>query len=187
MPPKAALKTALITARDFRVACATDDLDVVTRYIGKGGDVNEVDAARMTGLILAVTNGHKSIVEALIAVPGINLEQECSVGVRAIHRAAGGPRIGDDPAILHMLLRAGASTTARSTQGWTPLQFAMYWGARSIMLSLLERKEVADDVRSPGFADTFAPSPPLLAWPGMLTLTEVARTLDPLFVVPEFS
>lgn len=134
-----------VSAAEFRASCATNSDDYVSRFISKGGDVNDPDPQGNTGLALAVQSCAVTVVGILLNTPGIKVDAENCRKMRPIHRACGGVNVVDDPKIVQMLVGAGADPTARSGVGWTPLQYAMYWGNVSIVSFLLTLDAVVLD------------------------------------------
>jgi ankyrin repeat protein len=134
-----------ISAAEFRASCATNSDDYVSKFINKGGDVNDPDPQGNTGLALAVQSCAVTVVGILLNTPGIKVDAENCRKIRPIHRACGGVNVVDDPKIVQMLAAAGADPTARSGVGWTPLHYAMFWGNVSIVSFLLTLDPVVQD------------------------------------------
>lgn len=94
-------------------------------------DLNAVNAANETPLMMAALRGHVSWMQRLIE-RGAQVHRE---GWAPVHYAASGP----DTEALALILRAGAPMDAPSTNGSTPLMMAAGYGAIDAARLLLKR------------------------------------------------
>lgn len=161
---------------EFRAACQSNDTSIVSNYLKAGGDVNAADVEGVAGLHLSATAGSEDVLQLLAAHPGVLIDTETAYGVRAIHRAAGGLNVRDNPACVCHLVQHGADPVAKTTDGWTPLHFALFWGNRSIVMYLLSLPSVAAEVS--GSASTPPPEVAGAGSVGLLTVDDAKQILS---------
>ena len=111
-------KTALQTAADY------GKYEFVKALINKGANINITDNAGVTPLISAAGWGHLTTVQALLSVPGIDMNAKSLMGATALHMAA---RFGKDE-VVKALINKGANVNITDNVGMTPLMTATLQG-----------------------------------------------------------
>ncbi|KAF2185573.1 hypothetical protein K469DRAFT_778594 [Zopfia rhizophila CBS 207.26] len=120
-----------------------DDLDVLNRLVSFGEDrqldlrAMFEDTARFRGrnaFQRAIYCTSWRIFQYLTQSPYINLEYRSERGMTALHAAV----IGNDPRFIDMLLRLGCDPYARSADGRTPFQSAIFFKAFKSASRLLQ-------------------------------------------------
>lgn len=108
-----------------------DHKEIVDLLIAKGVDINDNGGA---ALMTAITEGHKSMVEAFLNTKDINLDVRDYSGDTLLHLAVrnGNWNIGN------LLIRKGVQTDAINDQNITPLAVAVFLGNIKFVNILLE-------------------------------------------------
>ena len=113
-------------------AASTGDLDVVSHFIAVHmADVNVKDGGDRTPLHYAASNGHVSIVSALLG-SGAEVNVKENRGWTPLHYAARNGHVS----IVSALLGSGAEVNVKNRSGETPLHYAVY-GHVSVVSALL--------------------------------------------------
>jgi len=117
--------------------CWKGDVDAVRKALQGGTDVNEVGKDEVTCLMLAVREGHSSIVDILLAEPGIDVTRRDVNGSTALHLAC---RYGQMDLVQQLLDHPGGLYCLEWPDKWgeTPLLTATRKGhLRCVKLLLL--------------------------------------------------
>ena len=111
--------------------------------------LNQQDEDGRTALHLATMEGHGQLVLRLLTtvgdMRGINVSVIDRRGRTALHFGAE----KNDPNIMAMLLRAGVSPAARTTNGWTALHWAAYIGNSLAVQALVELAAISTSLADP--------------------------------------
>jgi ankyrin repeat protein len=110
-------------------------VDIVSRLLVAGSDVNILDKKQRAALHYATKKGHTEIVDMLLKA-GANIHAIDVNGQTALHHAA----INGHEAVVGVLLGAGANIHAIDVNGQTALHHAAINGHVEIMRRLLEAK-----------------------------------------------
>jgi cytohesin len=105
--------------RTIHEAAKNGDLADVTRHLVRGADVNSKDKDGCAPLHLAVSSGHKDVVELLIA-KGADVNAKDDKGQTPLYEAAG---MGSKD-VAELLIAKGANVKTASSDGETPLHVA---------------------------------------------------------------
>ena len=117
-------------------AAHAGDAAEIRRLIAAGADVNAPDPYGNTALIWAASRGDANIVQALLAVEGIDVNvQEILYGETALIGAA---RNGYAEIVQALLAVEGIDLNAQNKFGWTALIWAANKGHTNIVQALLE-------------------------------------------------
>lgn len=108
------------------------NVDEVIKIIGNGADPNQ-SAHCPIPLIAATQDGQTQIVEALLAVDGIEVNYRMPNGRSALHYAA----LLEDMTILRLLIRAGAYLTITDCHGNTPYDISPWSATRKYFAELM--------------------------------------------------
>ena len=117
---------------DFFTAVIRDDGAAITRLVSRGFDPNSLDPAGQTALHLALRADAASVVEALLAAPGIDVNVENASGETPLMMAA----LKGQLERCQQLLARGAAVNKR---GWTPLHYAATGPAPTIVQLLIDK------------------------------------------------
>ena len=85
----------------FWKLCEQGKLDEVKSALACGEDVNESGDVGVTGLMLAICNGYKSVVKLLLEHPDIEVSEKRDDGRTALHYAV----LVDNVEVTRMLLK----------------------------------------------------------------------------------
>lgn len=117
---------------DFFTAVIRDDGATITRLVGRGFDPNSLDPTGQTALHLALRADSASVVEALLAAPGIDVNVANSSGETPLMMAA----LKGQLERCQQLLARGAAV---NKSGWTPLHYAATGPAPTIVQLLIDK------------------------------------------------
>ncbi len=117
---------------DFFTAVIRDDGATITRLVGRGFDPNSLDPTGQTALHLALRADSASVVEALLAAPGIDVNVANSSGETPLMMAA----LKGQLERCEQLLARGAAV---NKSGWTPLHYAATGPAPTIVQLLIDK------------------------------------------------
>lgn len=117
---------------DFFTAVIRDDGATITRLVARGFDPNSLDPTGQTALHLALRADSASVVEALLAAPGIDVNVENSSGETPLMMAA----LKGQLERCQQLLARGAEV---NKSGWTPLHYAATGPAPTIVQLLIDK------------------------------------------------
>ncbi|XP_062507383.1 E3 ubiquitin-protein ligase MIB1-like isoform X2 [Corticium candelabrum] len=134
-------------AEELVKAAATGDLPSVEDALSQPGVKVDSVVAEVCALHAACQNGHKNVVEFLIAHKA-NLELEDKESDRPVHHAC----YGDEPEIVDILAAAGADLNVRNKNRKSPLHIAVSLGHMSVARVLLKHK--CHSSRQDGVGDT---------------------------------
>ena len=129
--------------------CAYGELDEVREELARGGDVNYKDSDAlvdgMTALMIAVSEGHNSIVQLLLEQPAVKTNEKDIAGSTALHWAV----FGNNAEGARMLLLHPGFNSANSTDtdGETALMVAVRERRKEIVLELVKHESVSLDLR----------------------------------------
>jgi cytohesin len=137
------------TGADLSIHKAAEqgNIEAVTQHLAAGANVNAKDEDSKTPLLHAAVDGHKDVVELLIA-KGADIELRCTTcgGTALGHAASGGHK-----EIIELLIEKGADVNAKDENSLTPLDLAIiYKSSRNRMLAQLAHSEIADLLRKHG-------------------------------------
>jgi len=108
------------------------DLADVKRHLARGEAVSSKGSIGWTPLHLAAVNGHKDVVEFLIA-KGADMNARITVGMNTgctpLHKAAS----AGQKDIVEILIANGADVNAVANDGETPLHEAATWGHKDVV------------------------------------------------------
>lgn len=112
-----------MSSQDYLKAALDGDLDGVQRYVEAGEDINTINKAGMSALMLAIwQGGHRSVVDYLLERKiDLNIRQSSS-GWRAMTFAA----VNHHPEILHTLFEHGDSLDEEAGD-WKAIHFAVQY------------------------------------------------------------
>ena len=133
--------------------CAYGELDEVRAELARGGDVNYKDSDAlvdgMTALMIAVSEGHNSIVQLLLEQPAVKTNEKDIAGSTALHWAV----FGNNAEGARMLLLHPGFNSANSTKnnGETALMIAMRKRNKEFLLELLKHESVSLDLSEGAF------------------------------------
>lgn len=123
---------------DFFRAVKIDDVSVVKSLLGRGLDPNLVEPERgESGLMLAVRENSKKVLDVLLNAKGIDLETKAKNGDTALMIAS---YKGSQPTVAALLAK-GAQV---NRSGWAPLHYAAAAGYNDIVAMLLEKSAYID-------------------------------------------
>jgi cytohesin len=128
-------------------AAEAGNIEAVKKHLTDGANVNAKDEDSKTPLLHAAVDGHKDVVELLIA-KGADIELRCTTcgGTALGHAASGGHK-----EIIELLIEKGADVNAKDENSHTPLDLAIiYKSSRNRMLAQLAHSETADLLRKHG-------------------------------------
>jgi ankyrin repeat protein len=109
------------TQADWLVsAVASGKKDIVELILARGGDVNRLDRAGTSALVLAARLGHTELVELLLE-KGADPTRADSQGFTALHEAR-------TKKVAGLLLTKGAKVNARANNAKTPMYYAVQRG-----------------------------------------------------------
>ena len=117
---------------DFFTAVIRDDGATITRLVGRGFDPNSLDPTGQTALHLALRADSASVVEALLAAPGIDVNVANSSGETPLMMAA----LKGQLERCQQLLARGAAV---NKSGWTPLHYAATGPAPTVVQLLIDK------------------------------------------------
>ncbi|KAK1246109.1 hypothetical protein MKX07_005178 [Trichoderma sp. CBMAI-0711] len=121
-------------------------LDIASKLIESGADVNATDAEGRTALLLAVENGRADVAELLIDKKA-KVSIATKNGRTPLHMAVGSKEIAK------LLLDSGAAINAVDIEGCTPLYLATMEGTAEVASLLIDRgadvAKAAKDGRTP--------------------------------------
>lgn len=107
-------------------------------------DVNFTDKFNRTALLMAAKNGHKAVVEILLAKGGIALDLKDNLhGRTPLSWAAG---LGHEAIVELLLTRGGIDINSKDLEcGWTPLSWAAAYGYDRVVKLLLAESGIDPD------------------------------------------
>ena len=111
-------------------------MEGVRTALARGEDVNAGNENdHLTGLMLALSNKHNSMVELLLQQPTLNINKVDIHGATAFHLTCATNNVTG----LRMLLadRRLTSVNARNVDGWTPLMMAVVIGSEESVRELV--------------------------------------------------
>ena len=118
----------------FCKACEQGFFPIVLALIAAGANVNAATNYGSTALIVAANRGHFAIVQALLAAPGIHVNDALmNSGSAALTLAASNGHV----AIVQALLAAGANVNSTGNNGWTALILAAVDGHLFVVRALI--------------------------------------------------
>ena len=123
-------------------AVRQDNGRAMAQLLARGADPNLVNEQGDTLLIVALREGAGSVTTALIAAPGLKVDQTNGVGETALMIAA----LRGDSAAAVRLLERGAQL---NRPGWTPLHYAAN-GGQVALVELFLARGAQVDARSRG-------------------------------------
>ena len=126
---------------DFFRAVKVDYPSQIVRLAEKGFDVNALSEDGQPALVLAIKEDSDKVVDALLALPQLNLEARNAAGESALMMAA---IRGKLPTMQKLLARGVTVNHA----GWTPLHYAASQGGLE-GIELLLAKDAQINARSP--------------------------------------
>ena len=126
---------------DFFRAVKVDYPSQIVRLAEKGFDVNALSEDGQPALVLAIKEDSDKVIDALLALPQLNLEARNAAGESALMMAA---IRGKLPTMQKLLARGVAVNHA----GWTPLHYAASQGGLE-GIELLLAKDAQINARSP--------------------------------------
>jgi ankyrin repeat protein len=109
-------------------------LTTLQRLIEKGANVNITDNGGWTPLMLAIEKGHPTTAQALLSVPGIDINAQTSDGVTALYLAA----LNGHYDLVKALIDQGGDVSIGAHDGWTPLMLAIAKGHMTTAQAILE-------------------------------------------------
>jgi ankyrin repeat protein len=112
-------------------AASSGDVNIVKKFLTSGVDVNEKGKFGVTALINSAQQGHKEVVELLIA-KGADVNMTGN-GVTALNAAA---RLGHKE-VVELLIAKGADVNLKGNNGWPPIARAAQWGRGQIIELLI--------------------------------------------------
>jgi ankyrin repeat protein len=161
-------------------AAEAGNIEAVKQHLAAGANVNAKDEDSKTPLLHAAVDGHKDVVELLIA-KGADIELRCTTcgGTALGHAASGGHKeiielliekgadvnakskgettplhsaaMHDHKEIAELLIAKGADVNVKDENSHTPLDLAIiYKSSRNRMLAQLAHSEIADLLRKHG-------------------------------------
>ena len=128
---------------DFFIAVRNDNSSNVTELLQRGFDPNTRDAKGQTGLTIAMQEHSPKAARALLAAPGIDVNELNSSGESPLMMAA----LKGDLAGAQMLLERGARV---NQPGWSPLLYAATGPEPKLVSLLIERGAEIDAVSPNG-------------------------------------
>ena len=125
-----------IEARDngrspLQMACSKEEIAVVKMLVKAGAEVCATDNAGYTCLMYAACNGHTETVRYLVGLPGVDLHHKNYEGDTALAAC-------EHPAVMEVLIDAGADIETKSNLGRTPLHWASMKGQVARMKVLVK-------------------------------------------------
>jgi ankyrin repeat protein len=135
-----ALSAGAATAQDAEApwnAIRQDNGRAMTQLLSRGADPNLVNAQGDTLLIVALREGSGSVIGALLAAPGLKIDQTNAVNETPLMIAS---MRGDEEA-ARRLLDLGAQL---NRPGWTPLHYAASGGHLALVTLYLARGAQVD-------------------------------------------
>lgn len=134
----------------FFRAVQMDDADTVREMVGAVVNANELNPlGGEPALVLAIRDGAREVIRALLAHPGTDLERKAVNGNTALMMAA----FKRDEEVARALLARGARV---DQPGWTALHYAAASGSDAIARLLVERGARLD-APSPRASGAFTP------------------------------
>ncbi len=128
---------------DFFRAVQMDDAGTVRKLVAAGVDPNRQNpAGGEPALVIAVREGSMRVLQALLDVPGIQVDAQAMNGNTALMMAA---FKANRPAAEALVARGAAVNRA----GWTPLHYAAASGDQDIARLLIERGAKLDAISPP--------------------------------------
>ena len=123
-------------ASSLMLASQNGDLNTVKALIDKGVDVNAIDRSKggLTAIRLASHKGHLEIVNALLAVPSIDIDVADNNGWNALRVASFEGHLD----VVNALIAAGADVNTITDGGWTAFEIASKKGHTDIVNALRE-------------------------------------------------
>lgn len=118
---------------EFFRAVVNDNTATMSTLLLRGTDPNQAGEKGQLPLILALQEGSDKAVAALLAHPGIRIDQANTAGETALMMAALKGRVD----WMKQLLRRGAAV---NRAGWTPLHYAASGPSLEAMTLLLDRR-----------------------------------------------
>jgi ankyrin repeat domain-containing protein 50 len=108
---------------------------VIQLLLGAGADINAINEARDTPLLIATGWGVQPVVVQMLLEKGADVTARDDGGMTALHLAAE----NGHGAVITLLLEKGADVTAKSNNGWTALHLAAENGHEVIVQLLLKK------------------------------------------------
>lgn len=129
-------------------AAAAGDIGSVLDLLGRGASVRATNALGRTPLIAAAYGNHVGVAEVLVAADADPNEKDSSVQSAYLIATS---EVGDDPALLEVLLDAGADVHSRDSFNGTGLIRAAERGYPRIVQRLLQTDIEVDHVNRLGW------------------------------------
>jgi serine/threonine-protein phosphatase 6 regulatory ankyrin repeat subunit B len=117
------------------IAALNGNYDVVKELINHGANVNLANNDRWTPLISATGKGHLTTIQALLSVPGININAKNDGGLTALYIAA----LNDNYDVVKALIKQGADVDITDNHGQTPMMVANSLGYMTIVQAFFDR------------------------------------------------
>ena len=116
------------------LATETEQLEILSKLITKGGDINRARIDSYTPLHIAAKNGSKQVLQVLFQHASINIDCQLKSGKTALHLAAE----YNHPSIVLLLLQKGANPLLYGWDEETPLFTAVAHGNGAAVSHLLK-------------------------------------------------
>ena len=128
-------------------ACENASVAMITALLDAGADPNATQSSGLTPLMTAARTGNLQVVEALLAYgAGVNAST-VQLGATALMWAVAAPH----PAVVRVLLDAGANPNTSTTNGYTTLMYAASNGDIPMAETLIA---AGVDINTPGVTGT---------------------------------
>ena len=141
----------VFTINNLCDACYDDDIQTVRDiFTSKEVDINDIDDDGDTPLTVAVKYNEEEIVKFLLTQPELQLDTRDCNGVAALHLACFG--YNSNITLLKLLCKERRCTPSvvniKDVDGWTALQYAVYWGNLENVKELEKIKGIDFDTKN---------------------------------------